>query len=70
LRLVRDCLEIRVEDGALGIKSFSMSVARSLRIEALSQLELGLGCNMALVLEDDDLVVVERVLNDFEIGIW
>lgn len=40
LRLMWDCLQVWVKDRALGVKSLSMSIAGSLRIEALGQFEL------------------------------
>jgi hypothetical protein len=40
LRLVRDGLQVRVQDTALSIQRLAMPIAGSLRIEALSELEL------------------------------
>jgi hypothetical protein len=69
LRLVGDCLQVWVQDAALCVQGLAVAVTGGNRIEALSELELGLGRDVALVLEDYDLVAEERVFNDFEVGI-
>jgi len=58
LRLVRDGLEIWVENATLCVEGLAMTVACSFGIEALGKLELSLWGDVALVFEDYDLVVV------------
>lgn len=53
LRLVGDRLEVRVQDGALGIEGLAVAVgALGGRVEALGELVLGLGGGVGLVLDD------------------
>lgn len=70
LRLMRDGLEIRMEDRALGVNGLSMAIrARSFRIEALGDLILGLGGKVVLVLEDENLVSEECFTDYVKVGI-
>lgn len=70
LGLMRDGLEIRVEDRALCVNGLSMAIrARSFRIEALGNIILGLGGKMVLVLEDENLVGEECFTDYVKVGI-
>lgn len=50
-------LEIRVKDGTLCVNGLAMTVRGARRVEAAGELELGLWAYVALVLEDQHLVV-------------
>ena len=69
LRLVRNGLQVRVQDATLGIESLSMAIGVGLGIEALSELELRLGRDMSLVLEDKNLIVEESITDHIKVGI-
>lgn len=71
LGLVRDGLEIRVQNASFGVGGRgAMAIGgRGIRIEALSELILGLGSSMALVLENKNLVFIESFLKNIKVGI-
>jgi hypothetical protein len=67
---VGDSLEIRVQDGALRVERLAVAVrGRGGGVEALGELVLGLGRDVGLVLEDEDLVLEEGVADDGEVGV-
>lgn len=72
LRLVRNGLQIRMEDAGLRVgRRGTMAVGGcGGGIEALGKLILSVGGGMSLVLQDEDLVSVESFLKDGEVGIW
>jgi len=57
LWLMRDCLQIRVEDGSLSVERLAMSVGVCSGIEALCDVELSFWGHMRLILEDKNLMV-------------
>lgn len=69
LRLRWNRLEIRVQDGPLGVDGLPMTVRVGHGVEAPGELILSLGGHMALVLEDQDLVVEESITDDSKVGI-
>lgn len=69
LWLRRDCFEIRVQDRSLGVESLPVTVRGSPRVEALGELKLSLGGDMALILEYENLVVEESIMYDSKVGI-
>jgi len=69
LWLVRNGLEIWVQDAPLRIECLAMAVARSFGIEALGEFELSLWRYMSLVLKYHDLVAEERVTDHIEFSI-
>lgn len=58
-----------MQDATLSIESLAVTVASSFRVKALSELELSPGRDVALVFEHNDLVLIQSVLDDFEVGI-
>ena len=56
LGLVRDGLEVRVEDGPLGVEGYAVAIGGRRGIEPVGELELRLGRGVELVLEDYHLV--------------
>ena len=58
LRLVRDGLEIGVEDTAFCVEGLAVAVAASSRVETASQLGLGTWGEIGLRLDANDMVVV------------
>lgn len=70
LGLVRDGLEVRMQDGALRVDGLAVAVrGGSGRVEALRELVLRLGRRVGLVLYDEDLVGEEGVMEDSKVGI-
>ena len=65
--LVRDGLEIRVQDAAFGVEGLAVAVADGGWVEAMGQVELGFGGAGGLVLEDDYVGFVECVADDGEV---
>lgn len=65
-----DCLDIWVQNRAFGIGGLAVAIGCACGIEASGELELGLGRDMALVLEHQDLVVEESITNDVELSIY
>jgi hypothetical protein len=64
-----DSFEIWVEDGALCIERFAVSIGSGGWIEQVCEMELGLGSDMGLVLEDENLMFEESFPNNGELGI-
>jgi len=58
-----------MEDGPLRIERLAVSVRGSGRVEALRQLELGLGRNVGLLFEDENLVSEQGVVDRVKVGI-
>lgn len=58
-----------MQDRAFGIDGLAMAVRCASRVKAASELELGLGREMALILEHKDLVLEQSIVNDFDFGI-
>jgi len=52
LRLVRDCLEVGVQDGAFGVQGLAMAVTSCCWVEEVCEVELGGRRDVALVLEE------------------
>lgn len=70
LGLMRDRLEVRVEDGPLGVQRLAVAVrARGLGVESLGDLVLRPGGDVALVPEDEDLVGEQGLTDDVKVGI-
>lgn len=69
LGLVGDGLEVRVEDGALGVDDLAVAVRGGEGVEAVGEVELGLGGRVGLVLEDKDLMLEESGANEVKVGI-
>ena len=69
LWLVRDSLEIGVEDGLLCIQGLAVAVRLGFRVEAASQFCLSAGGDHALALDANDMVVVERFADGGEVAI-
>lgn len=69
LGLMRDGLQIRVEDAALGIEGLSVTVGGCRRVESTDELVLGCWGDVLLILEDEDLVGEEGVTDRVEVGI-
>jgi len=70
LGLVRDGLQIRVENRTLGIKGLAMAVrALGLWVEALRNFILGLGRNVALVPQDEHLMCEQGITENIKIRI-
>jgi len=69
LWLVWDRLQVWVQDAALSIEGLAVAVACGFGIKALGKLELGLGRDMSLVLEDDYLMSEESISDHIELGI-
>ena len=63
-------LQIRVENTTLGVERFSVAVTLGSRIEALSELILGLWRQAGLILEDDDMLPIQDVLDQEEIVVY
>lgn len=68
LRLVRDGLEIRVQNGAFGVEGLAVAIAGRRWVKEAGDFVLGFWCEGLLVLEEDDLVLVESFLDYFGIG--
>lgn len=66
---MRDRLQIRVQDGPLGVERLAVAVRGCEGIEALGELKLGARRDVALVLEDDNLVVEEGRADDVKVGV-
>ena len=58
LGLVRDCLQVWMEDAAFSIEGFAMAVSLGGGVEALRELILGLGGYTSLAFEDDYMFAV------------
>lgn len=70
LGLMRDRLEVWVENGSLGVQRLAMTIrARSFGVESLGDLILRLGREVALVLEDKDLMGEQGLTDDVKVGI-
>jgi hypothetical protein len=70
LGLMRDRLEVWVENGSLGVQRLAVTIrARSFGIKSLGDLILSLGREVALVLEDKDLVGEQGLTDDVKVGI-
>ncbi len=54
---------------ALDVQRLAVPVRRAGRVEALRELELGLGRDARLALEDEDLVPEEGIADDGEVGL-
>jgi len=67
-RLVRDSLEVRVEDRPFCVERFSVAIAGCKRIEETRYFILRFWRKCVLVFEEDDLVVVEGGFYDFRVG--
>jgi hypothetical protein len=70
LRLMRDCLEVGMQDGTLGVQSLAMAVAGRSRVEEVGEAELGSRGDVALALEEQDLVREEGSADRLEVGAW
>jgi hypothetical protein len=70
LGLVRDGLQVRVEDGPLGVEGCAVAVRGRRGIEPVGELELRLWRDVELVLEDDDLVGEQGGADHVEVGVW
>ena len=57
LRLVRDSLEVGVQDTVFGVERLAMTVAARCWVKSLRQLILSLGCATGLIFENDDGVL-------------
>lgn len=67
---MRDGLQVRMQDGTLCIDGLSMTIrAFGFRIEAASDFILGFGRDVALVLEDKNLIGEESLMDDIKVGI-
>jgi hypothetical protein len=69
LRLVRNGLQVRVQNGTLGVQSLPMAVRGSGGIKAVGEMELGLGSDMALVGKVENLVLEQGLSDDIKVGI-
>ncbi len=70
LRLVRDGLEVRVQDAALGVDGLAVAVGGGgRRVEAVGEFELGFGGDVGLGFEDEDLVREEGGADEGEVGV-
>lgn len=58
LRLMRDRLEVRVQDTFFGVERLAVTVAACCRVKSLRQLILSLGRAISLIFENDDGVLV------------
>jgi hypothetical protein len=56
-----DGFQIRVEDASLRVNSLAVAIVLRNRVEALGKLVLCFGGKLVLALENDDVVVVQRV---------
>ena len=70
LGLVGNCLEVRVEDAALGVDRLGVAVGGGRGgVEAMGEGELGRRGGVGLVLEDQDLVREERGAEERKVGV-
>ena len=69
LRLVRDGLQVGVQNGLLGIECLAVAVRVAGRIKALGELELLLRRDVTLVGEDEDLVLEQGVADGVKVGV-
>ncbi len=70
LRLMRDCLEVWMQDALFGIKRLAVAVAARGRVESLGQLILSLRCATTLIFENDDGMLVEGIGNLSELSVY
>ena len=70
LWLVRNGLQVWVEDAPFAVLGFSMAVGGGGRVEALGEGVLGFGGEVELVFDDEDEVFVERVVEGVERGVY
>lgn len=67
LRLVRNSLQIRVQDGLFGVESFAVAVAGYGWVEHAREFILGFGREVLLAFEQQDLVGVESAPDGVEV---
>ena len=67
LRLVGNGLQVRVQDGLLGVEGLAMTVGGGGGVEEAGKFVLGLWREGLLAFEDDDLVLIERAADGGEV---
>jgi len=67
LWLMRNRLEVGMEDGSLSIESLAVAVAVGGGVESLGEFVLSFGGETLLVLQDDDVRIVQGVADDLEV---
>jgi hypothetical protein len=65
--LVRDGLQVGVEDAAFGVDRLAVAIVVGFRVEAPGEFVLGLWGDFALVFEHHDVVVIQCVADGGEL---
>ena len=65
--LMRYGLQVRVEDALLAVNGLAVPVALGLRVKAVGQFELSFGRAAALILEDYDVMLIQRIADNREV---
>lgn len=65
--LVGHGLEVWMENALFAVDGLAVAVALGLRVEAVRQFSLGFGRAVSLVLKDNDLMLIERIVDNREI---